>query len=123
MAKNASGISIDKGMRKGLLKIMVLGYIARNNTYPYALLKTIKAASHMHVHVCEEVTKNDIYNLTASLEKDGFIKGKTQLRGGKAQRIFTITSKGRNIVKNKNRIVAGMISELTQLAENEGFNA
>ena len=115
-------IPLDKGVRRGLLKIMVLGYIAHNNTYPYAMLKMLKATAGMHGRAFTEITKNDMYNIVSSLEKDGFIKGKMQLKGGKAQKIFTITLKGKNIVRNKNRIVAGMISELTRLAEIEGFN-
>ncbi|MCL4364908.1 MAG: PadR family transcriptional regulator [Candidatus Marsarchaeota archaeon] len=115
-------IQLDKGMRRGLLKIMVISYIAHHNTYPYAMLKTMKAHAGMHGHAFAEVTKNDVYNIVSSLERDGFIKSRMRTKGGKMQKIVALTQKGKEIMKGKNRIVSDTIRELTGLAEGAGFN-
>ena len=115
-------IQLDKGMRRGLLKIMVISYIAHHNTYPYAMLKTMKAHEGMHGHAFAAVTKNEVYNIISSLERDGFIKSRVRLKGSKTQKIIALTKKGKEVMKGKNRIVSDTLRELTRLAEGAGFN-
>ncbi len=124
MTGNFHCMSIDKEMRKGIMKIMVLSYIARHNTYPYAMLKTMKAAARLHggrfgSAITSSITKNDIYNLTSSLEKEGYIKSRMQLKGGRAQKMFTITKKGEDIVQNKDKIFKDTFMALKKLVKAE----
>ncbi|MDE1768222.1 MAG: PadR family transcriptional regulator [Candidatus Micrarchaeota archaeon] len=123
MAKEFNDVYLDKGVKKGILKIMILSHIYNNKTYPYALLKTMRATAIIHGHdAFKGITKNDMYNLTSSLEKDGFLKSKTQLKGNKVQKVFTITGRGRDVVKNKERVIKDMIKELTRLVKEQGFD-
>ena len=117
-------MSIDKGMRKGILKVMVLSHIAARKTYPYALLKRMNDISGMHAgHAAfSDITKSDMYNIVSSLQKEGFIRSKTRLTGNRVQKIFSITPKGSSVIKNKNRIIGNMIKELTMLVKEEGFD-
>ncbi len=110
----------DKAMKNGVIKIMILGYIKAHKTYPYKLLGVIKSAKLVHGYKIT-ITKNDIYNLTSALEKAGYIKGKTTLKGNKAQKVFTITKRGESVVENKNKIFMAMIDDLRKLAKAE-FN-
>ncbi len=114
---------LDSGMKKGILKIMILSYISSHKTYPYALLKTMKTTTNIHgSNAFKGITKNDVYNLVSSLEKDGFMTGRARLKGNKVQKVFTVTAKGRNVVKNKEKILGEMIVALTRLVREEGFD-
>ncbi len=113
-------VFIEKDIRKGMIKIMILSYIKNNKTYPYALLKFVESASKVHgFKAIQGTTKNDIYNLTSQLEKEGYITSKAKLKGNKVQKVFTITKKGENIVKNKERIFKETFKALKKLVEAE----
>jgi DNA-binding PadR family transcriptional regulator len=126
MEKNCDNLSmsIDKGMKKGILKVMVLSYIATKKTYPYALLKKMNEFTSIHAghSAFGDITKSDMYNIVSSLEKGGFVRSRTQLKGNKVQKMFAITTKGNAVIKNKNRIIGNMIKELTMLVKEEGFD-
>ena len=114
--------NIGKDMKKGLVKVMILSYIKSHKTYPYAILKITKTAKAVHgYHAFEGITKNDIYNLTSALEKEGYIKSKAKLTGNKVQKVFTITKKGDNVVRNKDKIFLAMIKSLQRMVKAE-FN-
>ena len=114
---------LESGVKKGILKILILSYISSHKTYPYALLKTIRNTTSVHgSDVFKGITKSDIYNLTSSLEKDGFVKSKARLRGNKVQKVFTLTARGREVVQNKAKVVRDMIKALTRLVKEEGFD-
>ncbi len=113
---------IDRDMRKGMVKIMILSYIKSNKTYPYALLKFVASLKKVHGYgMLDGVGKNDIYNLTSQLEKEGYLKSKAQFKGNKVQKVFTLTSKGNAIVMNKNKIFKETFSALKRLVKAE-FN-
>lgn len=114
--------NIDKDMKKGMMKVMILSYIRHHKTYPYALLKMVKSTKMMHGYqLFEGITKNDIYNLTSVLEKEGYITSKAKLSGNKVQKVFTITKKGESVVKNKEKIFISMINSLKKMVKEE-FN-
>ena len=83
--------SLDRDMARGIMKVVILSCIKSGTKYPYAILKQMK--SH-HTPLSPFVNKSDVYNLTATLEKEGYIKSKTTLEGKKALKIYTITERG-----------------------------
>jgi DNA-binding PadR family transcriptional regulator len=112
----------DKDIRKGMLKIMILGYVRKHRTYPYQLLKAIRSLTALHGNnMCRHLTKNDVYNLTNSLENAGYLKSKVVLNGNKAKKVFTLTRRGKTVVKNKDKIISYMVVEMKRLAKEE-FN-
>lgn len=122
MDKNAPMFYLDKDMKRGMVKIIILSYIKNNKTYPYALLKSMRSAKLLHGNrAFEDITKSDIYNLTSLLEKEGYISSKAQLKGNKVQKVFTITKRGQSVVKNKEKIFLGMITAMKKLVKEE-FN-
>lgn len=126
MKSSESFTYTDKDMHKGVVKLMILSYIRNHKTYPYALLKVIKSLKTVHGYnrykMLGSISKNDIYNLTSALEKEGYIKSKATLNGNKVQKVFTITKKGENVVKNKDKILFSMINQMKKLVKEE-FNA
>ncbi len=120
MHSGKAGFCMDKDMRRGLMKIMILSYVKGHKTHPYALLKTMKSIGMIHGRLgFGTITKNDIYNLTSTLEKEGFIRSKTRHSGGRVQKIFTITRKGNNIVVNKELILKETVYALRKLVDGE----
>ena len=114
------GVHLDKEMKRGISKVILLSVIAKKKTYPYAMLKTLKTIRLMHGYKAfGDLSKSDIYNLLAALEKEGFIKSKAVLHGKKIQKMYTITQRGRRVVMNKDRIFKNLIGELTKLIKDE----
>ncbi len=114
--------NIDREMKKGIIKVMILSYIRNHRTYPYAILKIAKSAKAVHGYQAfEGITKNDVYNLTSMLEKEGYIRSKAKLSGNKVQKVFTITKKGESVVRNKDKIFLAMIESMKKLVKAE-FN-
>jgi DNA-binding PadR family transcriptional regulator len=111
------GLAMDKDLARGIVKIIILSCISKEPTYPYALLKIIKK----HRHFGRMFGKSDVYNMTAVLERDGFIKSSTKHLGNKVQKMYTITKKGSAVVENKNKIVRRTITDFKRLI-NGGLN-
>ncbi len=115
-----TGFCMDKDMRRGIMKIMILSYVKGHKTHPYALLKTMKSVGMIHRRLgFSTITKNDIYNLTSMLEKEGFVRSRTRHSGGRVQKIFTITRKGNEIVVNKELILKETVYALRKLVDGE----
>lgn len=113
---------IDKEMRRGIAKVIMLSIIKHKKTYPYAILKVLKGIKLMHdERVLDGMSKSDVYNLLSSLEKDGYITGKSTLVGKKVQKIYTTTKKGDSVVKNKDMIFNNMISSMKKLIKEEFY--
>ena len=122
MVSSGFGSNMDREMRKGMVKVMILSYIRSHKTYPYAILKIAKAAKAVHGHnILDDITKNDIYNLTSALEREGYIRSKAKLNGNKVQKVFTITKKGESVVRNKDKVFLAMIKSLKDMIKAE-FN-
>ncbi len=110
--------SLDRDMARGIMKIAILSCIKGGVKYPYAILKKMKGH---HTALSPFVNKNDMYNLTTTLEREGYIKSKTTLNGKKALKIYTITEKGARIVRNKDLIIKRTFKDMQHLIR-EGFN-
>ncbi len=109
---------IDRSMARGIMKTIILSYIGHHKTYPYALLKSIRAHNSP---IARFVSKSDVYNMTAVLEKEGYIRSKKDIKGGKAQKIYTITGKGKTVVKNRDLLIKRMAIEMKRMLKEE-FN-
>ncbi len=110
----------DKELKNGVLKLMMLSYIRSHRTYPYEIMKVIKSLESVHGYgIFGNVSKNDIYNMTSSLEKGGYIKSRPTVKGSKINKVFAMTKKGNAVVRNKDRILLGMIKEMKRLVNEE----
>lgn len=116
--KNKFDVPYFKEMPRGIVKIVILSYIKKTKTYPYAMLKHMKKHNHFMASL---VSKSDIYNMTTALEKEGFITSKAVLKGNKVQKIYTITAKGEKVVRNKDKIFMSAVKAFKKLVKEE-FN-
>ncbi|MDE1855788.1 MAG: PadR family transcriptional regulator [Candidatus Micrarchaeota archaeon] len=88
-------LSISRGLRKEMLKIIIMNNLSRHSGYPYELLKGIESKK---IFIFEGLTKNDLYNSIGSLEKQGFIKSRAVMAGAKLRKHYDLTPKGKKIV-------------------------
>lgn len=122
MSEGGFQANMSKDIMKGMAKVMILSYVRNHKTYPYAILKLAKSTKAVHGYKAfDGITKNDIYNLTSALEKEGYITSKAKLTGNKVQKVFTITKKGESVVRNKDKIFLAMIKAMKRLVKAE-FN-
>jgi DNA-binding PadR family transcriptional regulator len=112
------GLSLNKDIARGIAKLIILGYIKKTKTYPYELLKHIK---EHNLYLARLLTKSDIYNMTASLEKGGFIKSRVKVANNKVQKMYVITDKGEQIIAQKDALISNTLREFKQLIK-EGLN-
>ncbi len=103
---------IDKEFIKGMIKLIVLNNIQKNNSHPYAILKKIKSNKYINLNV----TKNDVYNVISSMEKDGLIKCKG-FDTSKTHKKFIVTSKGKSITNRSKTIIIDHIKALKKLTD------
>ena len=103
---------MDKAMRGGLMKLVLMRAIARANDYPYAMLKALRCHKHLPFGA---VTKNEVYNALNALEKRGYMRSKSILAKGKVQKHYTLTAQGRSVVRRSRRIILQLIKEMKLL--------
>ncbi|MDE1762033.1 MAG: helix-turn-helix transcriptional regulator [Candidatus Micrarchaeota archaeon] len=111
-----SELSISKGLRKEILRIIILNNLGRHSGYPYQLLKAIESRK---VFIFEGLTKSDLYNAIASLEKQGFIKSKAVMKGAKVQKHFDLTAKGKKIVIASRKAMVKTFLAVNKLMKDE----
>ncbi|MGC8479446.1 MAG: PadR family transcriptional regulator [Candidatus Micrarchaeia archaeon] len=82
--------SLDKNFKNGLLRIMILKIIERKEMHAYAIYKEIQSNKKVIINV----SKNDIYNSIASMEKLNMIVSKLS---NKNQKVLVLTKKGKDV--------------------------
>lgn len=105
--KESAGI--NTGMKHTILQMCILHYSKKGKTYPYKLLKTLKQKKPMF----ETVSKNDVYNATASLAKNGFVKMYEDHDSRK--RYCRITKKGTDVLMSSREIMFKNLKEVSKL--------
>lgn len=106
----------SKGLRNEMLRFILLRHLSWRTGYPYALLKAIQGKK---VWILKGMTKNDLYNAIASLEKEGYIKGKSTMKGGKVQKYYELTASGKKVVKASEQIMYKSFLEMRKLMREE----
>lgn len=109
---------VDRSFRKGVLNIIILNSIKKDNMHPYALLQKLKKARNPMVRY---VKKSDVYNAINAMEKKGFVKGVAKLHGSVVQKKYRLTRYGERVVGESKKILAGHIAEMKKLIKAE-FN-
>ena len=108
--------NLSKGFKNEVLKVIILSHLSRQEGYPYALLKAIQ---NKKIWILQGVVKSDLYNTMNSLEKQGFIKSKTLMKGAVARKNYTLTSKGKKIVNASKRAMMRSFGEVIKMMREE----
>ncbi len=108
----------DSAFRRGIAKVIILNYLAKHKSHPYAILKGLKKVPSPAI---ARLSKSDIYNIISSLENEGYITSRVLLSGAKAKKIYTVTAKGGKVAHNSKRILLRHILAMKNLVKEE-FN-
>ena len=90
------------------LELKLLKCINDGEMYPYALLKDFEESRFGRF----KVTKSDIYNAIASLEKKRYIK--IAKRKG-AKKYYRITNEGKYVLKESKKILLQTLHEISKI--------
>lgn len=77
------------------LSLFVLWMISDNPMHGYDIIKTIRDDP-----ILVPMAANKIYPILADLAKKGFIAYKTEKQGKRAKKLYHITPKGKEVLKN-----------------------
>jgi len=91
-----------------VLELKLLKCISNDEMYPYALLKDFEESRFGRF----KVTKSDIYNAIASLEKKRYIK--IAKRKG-AKKYYRITNEGKNVLKESKKILLQTLRDISKI--------
>ncbi len=110
------GKTFDSQLLSGVYKMIILYHMRGKGTYPYSLYKHL--TEHMRPGM-PKVSKSDLYNIVASLEREGFIKSKTVRNGAVVHKYYTLTERGSAVVKNSRKIAMEAFEKVRQLIKDE----
>lgn len=92
------------------LEFRILKDINDGETYPYSLLKRFEKLKFGKGRF--KISKSDIYNAVAALERKHYIKV-AKRRG--AKKYYTITKEGKEVISKSKKILTDAIKEISKL--------
>lgn len=110
------GRAFDAQLLSGVYKMIILHHMRGSGTYPYKLYKQLN--EHLRPGM-PRLSKSDLYNLVASLEKEGFIKSRAVHSGAVVHKYYTPTKKGAILVRNSRKIAIEAFEKVQQLIKDE----
>ncbi len=106
------GINVDNyiynAFRHGLINIWLLKMIGKKRTYPYALVKTLKASKS---EMLRRLSRCDIYNTLNALEKRGLVCSRPVFSGAKMRKEYRLTPRGRRLVREADSVRQQILDE------------
>ena len=108
--------SLNKGLKNEILKVILLNHLNRHEGYPYALLKAMQTK---RIWFLQGMVKSDLYNSINSLEKQGFIKSRTVMKGAVARKNYALTPKAKKIVKASKLAMVRSFGEVIKMMREE----
>ena len=102
-------------LRKGLLDIVVLNYLARGRCHGYEMVQELKKCRGLTLR------EGNIYPILTRLETDGLVESTFEAgTDGPPRKYFTITEQGRDILRNMNEhwdMIVASVNEVRKGAE------
>ncbi len=103
-------------MKNTMLKMYILRSIGKSSINSYTLLKEFKARRRFVKSFRNPAEiKNEVYNTIKSFEKSGYITSSQKIENGRLKNYYTLTSKGRTVLKSAREIFQKHIGELNLL--------
>ncbi|MGC8537484.1 MAG: helix-turn-helix transcriptional regulator [Candidatus Micrarchaeia archaeon] len=112
--KEASSSYMTKDMYATIIKIIILANIRRQKTYSYKLINEVYA-KFSALPIPRSALKNDVYNITKSFLRAGYIRVKTVKEGPRVKKYYTITPKGVEALKETKRVLKNAMGEIIKI--------
>ncbi len=107
---------LSRDMKKTVLKIRILGRISAGKVNSYALLKEFSAKGDLARFFSKDGgIKNEIYNTINSLQRSGYIKLSEKLENGRMKHYYTVTRKGRGVLRSAKAVLRSHLEELEDI--------
>lgn len=91
----SGGKNFEKKMAKEKFSLFLLWMISKKEQHGYEIIKTIKDDP-----VMPNFAASKIYPILKALSKKGLISQKKAMQGKRARKVYYITAKGKEILKN-----------------------
>jgi DNA-binding PadR family transcriptional regulator len=107
---------LNKDMKKTMLKLRILRRISKSDVNSYALLNELEDHKHF-ARFFENKTdmKNEVYNTINSLENSAYIKSTKKIENGRLKNYYTLTPKGKFLLKSAAIIFKRNLKDLKEL--------
>ncbi|MCL5122406.1 MAG: PadR family transcriptional regulator [Candidatus Marsarchaeota archaeon] len=105
---------MTKDMYTTIVKIIILANIKVRKTYSYRLINEVYT-KFSALPIPREALKNDVYNITKSFMRAGYIKVKTVKEGSRIKKYYTITPKGVEALKETKRVLKNAVGEIIKI--------
>ena len=121
VAKKTDCEFMDLKMRRRIvslaLRFMILERIMNGDAYPYEIFKSMYSNKRLAAHFKneKEEIKNMVYNNLSSLERGGYISQKASSGKRENRKYYVITTKGREAVDRKMKMMLSFIKELYEV--------
>ncbi len=118
MVKTALGEAkasyMTKDMYTTIIKIIVLANIKEKKTYSYRLINEV-SIKFSALPISKDALKNDVYNITKSFLRAGYIKVNTVTEGTRLKKYYTITKKGIGALRETKQVIKNAMGEVMKL--------
>lgn len=95
------------------MKLVILHKVQCEPRYSYSLIDDIGGSKF--VKSSRYKIKNSVYNTISSLENDGLLKSTLKYKGGRQRKYYRLTRKGELALKEFNKLVKSMVSEIEEI--------
>ncbi|MCL4390720.1 MAG: helix-turn-helix transcriptional regulator [Candidatus Micrarchaeaceae archaeon] len=113
-SKGTKSSYMTKDMYTTIVKIIILANIRMRKTYSYALINEVYT-KFSSLPIQKEALKNDVYNITKSFLRAGYIKVKTVKEGSRVKKYYTITPKGVEALMETKRVLKNAMGEIIKI--------
>ena len=96
---------LERKMFLGFIQVHVLHHADKEPIYGSYMLEELKSHGY-------EIGASHIYPLLARLKKEGFLASYVKLVSGKNRKYYTITEKGKSILKEAQKALKEMVKEV-----------
>jgi len=101
-------------LRKGLLDIVVMNFLARGRCHGYEMVQELKKCRGLTLR------EGNIYPILARLQTDGLVESTTEAGSdGPPRKYFTITEQGRRILDQMNQHWDMIVGSVEQVRKGE----
>ena len=97
---------IDRKFFLGFVRVHILYHAGTEKVYGVWLMKEL--ARHGY-----DMSPGTLYPILHEMEKDGYLMSQKKLVEGKIRRYYSLTKKGKNMLRQSREMALGLVKELT----------
>jgi len=100
-------------LRGLILTMLILLLLAREELHGYGIMLKLRMITQRGIRA----SPGTIYPLLEKLKKEGYVKSREKNYGGRTRKIYTLTSKGKLLLKNHASRIRNILASIVKLIE------